>query len=330
MSETVNVGEIAEKLSVDIFGSFFWQVKEKWNENFDCHCPTHIGSDGKPKTQHPGDAIFYYEDPYLGSTIYLHTDLKAYKKKSIGKQKLRDAFKSLAVTVECARDSESWRSTFAITDCENYEVRGLLFVHNHDHGYEKPFYDLIEKIGFDSISIPPNVYLHYLGPHDINRLFTIANDMLRLTSQKRLSSEYTFYYPDLVLRRRQGDVWGQPATIEALTSPYLIVQHKGTDKTEPGYVVYYNRPGASHAEFEYFLDSLSRYQMLESGKSVQIRVTVPNADSQMVANFKAAKERYAKAWGFDPIRETVLNAISFEAVTAMTDSYNPGWMGWRN
>jgi len=108
------------------------------------------------------------------------------------------------------------------------------------------------------------------------------------------------------------------------------VQHKGTEKVGPGYVVYYNRPGASHTEFEYFLDSLSRYQMLESGKSVQIRVTSPAADADIVANFKIAKERYVKAWGFDPIREAVLNQVSFDAVTAVTDSYNPGWMGWRN
>ena len=309
----MNVGEIAEKLSCDIFSSFFWQMKEKWNENFSCHCPTHLGADGKPKTHHPGDAIFYYEDPYLGSTIYLHTDLKAYKKETIGKTKLRDAFKSLAIAVECARDSDSWRTTFAVTDCENYEVRGLLFVHNHDHGYAKPFYDLIEKIGFDSIPIPQDVYLHYLGPRDINRFFTIANDIIRLTALKKMSGEYTFYYPDLVLRRRQGDVWGQPATIEALTSPYLIVQHKGTEKVGPGYVVYYNRPGASHTEFEYFLDSLSRYQMLESGKSVQIRVTSPAADADIVANFKIAKERYVKAWGFDPIR-----AVSYTHLTLPT------------
>lgn len=330
MSETVNVGEIAEKLSSDIFSFFFWGAKEKWNENFDCHCPTHLGSDKSQKTKHPGDVVFYYEDPYLGSVTYLHTDLKSYKKKSITKTAMRDALKNLAMTIECARESESWRDTYSLDTSSSFEVKGLLFVHNHDRGYEGAFDEIIAKIGFESIPVPPNVYMHYLGPKDIQRLFTIANDIVRLIHQKKMSSDYTFYYPDLVLRRRQGDVWGQPATIEALTSPYLIVQHKGVEHLAPGFVIYYNRPGASSSEFEYFFDSLSRYQMLESGKSVQIRVTHPDADKLIVSNFKAAKEKYAKVWGFDPIRQTVLDAITIDAVTAVTDAYSPGWMGWRN
>ncbi|WP_296260156.1 MULTISPECIES: hypothetical protein [unclassified Pseudomonas] len=329
MSETVNIGEVAEKLSADIFKHFLWSMNPKWNENFRCSNPNHKDSDGGPKSLHPGDVLFSYEDPYLGTKTYLHTDLKSYEKKSITKTKMRDAFKSLAITIECARDSDSWRKLYSIDQSEDYEVKGLLFVHNHDHGYQKSFYDVIEKIGFDSITIPPNVYIHYLGPQDIQRLYSIANDLIRLIHDKEMSGDYTFYYPDLVMRRRQGDVWAQPATIEALTSPYLIVQHKGADKAEPGYIVYYNRPGSTPSEFEYFLDSLSRYQMLESGKSLQVRVTCAAPDKDIKSNFNTAKIKYAKAWGFEPVRQTVLDAITFTHVTAITDAYNPGWMGWR-
>lgn len=329
MSETVNIGEVAEKLSADIFKHFLWSMNPKWNENFSCSNPNHKDSDGDQKSLHPGDVLFSYEDPYLGTKTYLHTDLKSYEKKSITKTKMRDAFKSLAITIECARDSDSWRKLYSIDQSEDYEVKGLLFVHNHDHGYQKSFYNVIEKIGFDSITIPPNVYIHYLGPQDIQRLYSIANDLIRLMHNKEMSDDYTFYYPDLVMRRRQGDVWAQPATIEALTSPYLIVQHKGAEKAEPGYIVYYNRPGSSPSEFEYFLDSLSRYQMLESGKSLKVRVTCAAPDKDIKSNFNTAKIKYAKAWGFEPVRQTVLDAITFTHVTAITDAYNPGWMGWR-
>ena len=195
MSETVNVGEIAEKLSEDIFSFFFWQSKDKWNENFECHCPTHLGTDNKPKTKHPGDVVFHYEDPYLGSTTYLHTDLKSYKKKSITKTSMRDALKSLALTIECARDSESWRETYGADTSESFEVKGLLFVHNHDRGYEGAFDEVIAKIGFESLPIPPDVYMHYLGPKDIQRLYTIANDIIRLMHQKKCRKSIPFTIP---------------------------------------------------------------------------------------------------------------------------------------
>ncbi|WBM44744.1 hypothetical protein [Pseudomonas putida] len=332
MSETVNIGEIAEKLVEDIFKYFKWEVLPRWNENFECHCPHHLTPENKQKDKHPGDAIFHYEDPYLGSKIYLHSDLKAYKKESITKPKVREAFKNLAMTIECALDSDSWRRTFSIDTSEEYEVRGLLIVHNHDHGYQKAFRDLIDKIGFDSIPIPANVCLHYFGPDDLMRLYSIANDIMRLSFQRKISSDYTFYYPDLVMRHRQGDIWGQPATVEALTSPYFILQYRNLEsKTDPasGYVVYYNRPGATAEEFEYLLDSLSRYQMLESEKYVQIRVTHKNPNHDIVANFNLAKTKYAKMWGFDPIREQILNEIKITTVTSMVDGYNIAWMGWR-
>ncbi|MBN7822500.1 hypothetical protein [Bowmanella yangjiangensis] len=329
MSETVNIGEVAEKLSVDIFKHFFWSMHPKWNEKFQCSNPNHKDSDGAQKSVHPGDVLFSYEDPYLGITTYLHTDLKSYDKKSITKTKMRDALKSLSIAIECARDSDSWRKLYSIDSSEDYEVKGLLFIHNHDHRYQGAFYDVMEKVGLESIPIPPNVYLHYLGPQDIQRLYSIANDIIRLMHAKEISSDYTFYYPDLVMRRRQGDVWSQPATVEALTSPYLIVQHKGTESAAAGYIVYYNRPGSSSSEFEYFLDSLSRYQMLESGKSLQVRVTCAAPDKEIQSNFRLAKERYAKAWGFEPVRQIILDEIKFTHITAVTNAYNPGWMGWR-
>ena len=105
MSETVNVGEIAEKLSVDIFSSFFWQMKGKWNENFDCHCPSHLGSDDKPKTKHPGDAIFYYEDPYLGSTIYLRGFERAGKRYWA---QTNSRYGQLTFFTGIASDGEAW------------------------------------------------------------------------------------------------------------------------------------------------------------------------------------------------------------------------------
>lgn len=329
MAETVNVGEIANRLSKDIFRHFMWNTHPVKDENFTCHNTSHKGDKGASKSTHPGDVVFSYEDPYLGTTIYLHTDLKSYGKKSITTTKLRDAFKSLCMTVECARESESWRGIYSVDSSDDFEIRGFLFVHNHDNGYDKDFYEAIDKIKLQNLPVPSDTYLHFLGPHDIQRLYSIGNDLIRLKDADELPKAYSFYYPDLVMYRRHGDVWEQPATIESLASPYVIIKHKAVGDTKSGFLIYYNRPGESVEEFEYFLDSLSRFQMLDSDENVRIRVTHSNPHSKMKSTFQTAKRKYARAWGFDPSREEILNRMSIDKITAVTSTYNPGDMGWR-
>jgi len=152
---------------------------------------------------------------------------------------------------------------------------------------------------------------------------------MRLRAEDELPKEYTFFYPDLVLARRQGDVWGQAATIESLTGPYLIIKHGVSENQGAGFLIYYNRPGDSPEEFEYFLDSLSRYQMLESSETIRIRVTHNSAIHDLKSVFHTAKNKYVKAWGFDPARAAILEKIQIDRVTAVTNTYNPGDIGWK-
>lgn len=329
MAETTNIAEIAAKISKDIFKHFLWETHQKRDDNFKCANEKHLGVGGKPKDTHPGDVVFFYEDPYLGKHIYLHTDLKSYAAGSITSTSLRSAFKSLCMTIECAKESSEWRNKYSVDASERYEVRGMLFIHNHDNGYDKPFYEAIDKMDLQTLPVAPGSLLHFLGPHDIQRIYSIGNDIIRLKAEDELPKEYTFYYPDLVMSRRQGDVWDQPATIESLTGPYIIIKHGSTEACGAGYVIYYNRLGESQEEFEYFLDSLSRYQMLESGEKIRIRVTNRDAIDDLKSVFQTAKKKYAKAWGFDPAREVILDQIEIDRITSVTSTYNPGDMGWR-
>jgi hypothetical protein len=329
MAETINIGEIAAKISKDIFKHFLWETHQKRDDNFECTNEKHVGAGGKQKNTHPGDVVFFYEDPYLGKKIYLHTDLKSYAADSITSTSLRSAFKSLCMTIECAKESSDWRNKYSVDSSEPHEVRGMLFIHNHDNGYDKPFYDAIDKLDLQNLPLAPGSLLHFLGPHDIQRLYSIGNDIIRLKGEDELSKEYTFYYPDLVMSRRQGDVWNQPATIESLTGPYIIIKHKTINDLSAGYIIYYNRPCESVEEFEYFLDSLSRYQMLDSGEKIRVRVTKADALDDLKSVFQTAKKRYARAWGFDPAREAILDKIEIERITNVTSTYNPGDMGWR-
>ena len=329
MAETINIGEIAVNISKDIFKHFMWDTHPKHDDNFKCTNKEHIGKGGNPKSTHPGDVVFSYEDPYIGKRIYLHTDLKSYAADSITSTSLRTAFQSLCMTVECAKESSDWRKKYSVDASEAHEVRGMLFVHNHDNGYDKPFYEAINKVNLQNLPIAPGSLLHFLGPHDIQRLYNIGNDIIRLKSEKELSDDYTFYYPDMAMSRRQGDVWNQPATIESITGPYIIIKHKSTEQASEGYVIYYNQLGESPEEFVYFLDTLSRYQMLESGEKIRIRITNINAIDDLKSMFQTAKNKYVKAWGFDPAREAILNNIEINRITNVTNTYNPGDMGWR-
>lgn len=86
-----------------------------------CNNENHKSSGGKPKSVHLADVVFYYNDPYLKKRIYLHTDLTSYAKDSISTVKLRDAFKSLCMTIECAKDSDDWRAKYSIESGESVE-----------------------------------------------------------------------------------------------------------------------------------------------------------------------------------------------------------------
>jgi len=329
MSETVNVGEVANQLSKDIFKHFLWQTHPKKDDNFKCVNPEHVSEKGKPKETHPGDVVFFYEDPYLGKRVYLHTDLKSYAKESITNGRVRDALRSLCITLDCATLSPDWREKYSVDSSESYEVRGMLFMHNHDNKFQKSFVDALDKIDLTALPLSPRSIIHFFGPLDVQRLYSITNDLIRLKAEGEISGDYTFFYPDLVISRRQGDVWKQAATVESLAGPYLIIKHSASVGFEAGYVIYYNSPCDSVDEFEYFLDSLSRYQMLESKAHIRVRVTTANASHDLKTMFHAAKKRYAKAWGFETSREAILDRIEIDRVTAVTTTYNPGDMGWR-
>jgi hypothetical protein len=329
MAETINISEIASKISQEIFRQFLWSVHPKRDENFDCSNSDHTSPQGVAKKTHPGDVVFHYADPYLKREVYLHTDLKSYADSSISTKRLKTALESLCMSVECANYSKHWRELYSVDASTPHEVRGLLFVHNYTKGEEHLFGQAMKGVQLNKLPVAPGTQLHYLGPDDIRRLYSIGNDIIRLSYLKELPAEYSFYYPDLMLFRRHGDVWGQPATIESLTGPYLILKYPRTVDASSGYVIYYNRPTATPEALQYFLDSLSRYQLLESGERIRIRCTNPKGLGNIKSYLEVAKERYASDWGFEPDRIAILEAIEIDAISTVTDTYNPGTTGWR-
>ncbi|MEA9854289.1 hypothetical protein VDF98_21570 [Xanthomonas campestris pv. raphani] len=329
MAETVNIAEVASRIAKDIFKVLGWHVHPRKDDNFDCQDGAHLGRGGKEKSTHPTDVVFSYQDPYTSRRVHLLTDLKSYKKDSISNVKVRTALQSLAMSVECAQESDQWRQKFSVISDQSHEIRGLLFVHNHDGGYEKNFYEELKKVNLRTLEIRAPVVLHFLGPADISRLYNIANDILRLKAEGELPKEYTFYYPDLVITRRAGSVWDQQATIEAVAGPFLIIKHAEAESHKAGYLIYYNRAGATYEEFEYLIDCLSRYQILDAELPIRIRMVSSEIAESYQSNLEVAVQRYAKSWGFDESRSKMLEKISVSRIQAVVSTYNPGDCGWR-
>ncbi|MES9898558.1 MAG: hypothetical protein ABW148_05995 [Sedimenticola sp.] len=323
MSETGNIEELAKIVSGDIFKWFKWRVCALKDENWKCVIDNH-----KKKT-HPSDIVYHYDDPYSGDVIYISTDLKSYKKGSISSTSISNALRSLSISVECANISEDWQNKYLVNDVGFDCVIGMLFIYNHDDEFDKDLFDVIGSIDFDKINISENVKLVLFDPLKIRTLVNIVTDMKGLVADDLLPrTDYTFFYPDLVMSKRHGEEWSQPASIEALTSPWLIIKHRATDEIEEGYVIYYHMSGDTVDEFVYLIDAMSHYQMLLSNKPIRVRFTNPGSNS--ANNFNKAKLEYLKMWGADEARETQLNRIDARRISKVVSNYCPMEIGMRD
>jgi hypothetical protein len=323
MSETGNIEQLAKIVSNDIFKWFKWNTCAPKDEDWSCENTHHH------KKTHPSDVVFYYDDPYTGRTNYLNTDLKSYAKNSIAKASVSNALKSLAMSVECANISQSWQDKFLLNDVGFGQVAGLLFIYNHDSEYDKDFAELIDNVDFDKLPVAESSELTVMGPALIERLINVVADMKMLRADETFPSinDYTFFYPDLVRSRRCGDEWGKPATIEALTGPWLLLKHRAGSNFDEGFVIYYHSSGETVEEFVYLIDAMSHYQMLSSDFAIRVRFT--NASGNAPVNFEKAKHEYLRMWGNDVARKEQMHRIEAAQITHFTKSFNPIEVGMR-
>ena len=333
MAETINIAEIAVKISDDIFRWFKWKTHPLMDENFPCH----KGEQHKVATTicstHPVDVIYSYFDPYLNKTIYLNTDLKSYQKTTITPRKIRTAIKSLSRTIDCANSSPDWKDKY-LNKPENYEIRGMLFVYNHDDKYDKFFARHFKDIRLGNLLDKKNQIIHILEPKRLKYLFDVVSDMQHLYANDTFPKHnYSFFYPELYLHKRNGDTFKYAASIELLTSPYMIVSHEDFVVENEiiynkGYIIYYNREGSCEHEFMYLFDTLSRFQML--GSKIRIRVAYDEPHKNIKNNYRKAINSYVAAWGSDEYKRNEIESISFELIHSTKPNYRPGEIGWRD
>ncbi|WP_368869150.1 hypothetical protein [Proteus terrae] len=296
--ETAAIQCVANLITQKIFTVFKWKRALREDMNWPCETKAH------EKETHPSDVVFYYTNPYEEEVVYLNTDLKSYGKNSIKKGGVESALISLSLAVECANSNEEWRKKYLEDDSLGFNVRGLLFLYNHDRLYDADFYNSIMKnVDISKLTLPIGQKIYLLDPFKIFDLINIAFDIKYLSGEGKLPhpDNYYFYYPDMSLTRLKHPLnKSTPATIEALTSSYLIIKYEsfsyGEEIREEGYVIYYNQEGSSVDEFVYFFDMLSNFQILTENKKIDIRLVHAHPHIEAPQNFINAKKKYSSCW----------------------------------
>lgn len=333
MGETVQIAEMATEVST-ILKFFKWEKVFLKDLNFECNQPEKHSPAKSDKYTHPVDVVFYYKDPYTLKTVFFNTDLKSYADKSITAGFVRKSLKSLAHTIDCASVSDEWAEKYITDDSSVHEVRALLFIYNHDDGFDKNFYDFFKRgesfksnkksrsyVDLTNIGLQKGQYLHIFDPGLISHLLDVVNDVKLLRSESKFPrKDYVFYHPELILQKPKTDSYNRPATAEMLSGPYIMIWHPPIEEFddnsvkkvvfEKGLIIYVKDGQSDVDDFMYLLDKLSNYQLLESECLIRIRMPY-DSHSLIERRFKSAIDKYSSAWGYDRYKKEKLDEIQF-------------------
>ncbi|WGV04036.1 hypothetical protein QJS62_20215 [Klebsiella pneumoniae] len=89
-------------------------------------------------------------------------------------------------------------------------------------------------------------------------------------------------------------------------------------KEKAGYLIYYTKDGSEDEEFDYFIDALSYYQIIDNTNNVRIKLTQKN--DHAVHNLLTAICKYYKFLGRD---EEASRALANKMVKGTIDQVIP-------
>ncbi|MDR2409167.1 MAG: hypothetical protein LBE13_13780 [Bacteroidales bacterium] len=322
--ESENISKMAEILTNEMFNEFFWEKSGPININWKC-----INENHEKKT-HPSDIVFSYLEPYVNSRTYLNCDLKSYSKKSINKISIKTAVENLSMAVSCAENSEDWQEKYIISNNDNFNVHGLLFIYNHDGEYDNDFQTILEEATQTNIQLPLNRRIYILNPKDICYLYTVVNDLKRLRGDGYLpqSRDYQYYYPDLTYKKVVSAQVRFAATIEMLLGPFFVLRYKILNRDNTfGLLVYYKKEGKSVDEFIYIIDYLFHYQQLQNYEKIDICLANPYKDAPAI--FSAAKKEYSVKLNESGMMGERLNIIHYRSVNNIFKYFSEVEIGMR-
>lgn len=351
MAENGPIEDLAKRISKELMSRFKWNQHGPYDRDFACNDEDkHKPPEKKRGHTHPVDVVFSYKDPYLNKIIYLNTDLKSYAKGSINATNIENALASLAKTIECAQYSSEWEEKYNFAQI-NCEVRGLLFVFNHDNQLQHDFYEFFnppkpikgnrdKAVNLEKVPLCENQQIHIIDPYLINYMLAITTDMNDMIARKEFpDEEYGFYYPQLTIHKVAVTEKYLPATIEVLSSPFLIIKHgavirynsakKIEEEVFPeGFVVYYNKIGNSDNEFFYLLDVLSNYQILDGINKIRIRLAYREKDQRILSHFQRGVEKYAHEYGLDSEAKKRLEDLDVQVISTVKEFFSAEVLSW--
>jgi hypothetical protein len=307
---------MAIKLSQEVFSEFFWTKVGPEDQNWPCEDKAHHGVD-----THPADVVFYYDEPYALRRTFVHCDLKSYAKGTITAKKVHGAIQSLAKQVACAENSDLWRDLYMHGNVTP-DVCGMLFVYNHDGGYDKNFSDHLHTLNDANLALPKGSRIVVLSPYDIFWLDNVRYDIRQLRGSAGpaalpAAQHCKYFYPQLDGRANLQPDKARAATLEMLTSPWIVLEYwHGPNHSQRGIIVYYRRVGETEEEFMYLLDFLRHYQVLEDATKVEVRLLESAAAAS--ARFLKAKQRYIEGLGDNAQATELAEKVSAISYTKMT------------
>ncbi|EOI3503254.1 hypothetical protein ACULV4_000414 [Cronobacter dublinensis] len=265
--ETKNIDEMASIISDAIFREMKWLLNEEYKDiNWECKNPHH-----KKKT-HPTDVVFSYKDPYSGENQYIQTDLKSYSKHSISKLRVSSAVDSLALQVECSRDSQEWARKYRRNE-SRYGLHGMLFIYNNDEHYDSDLLESIKHLAKKQYKIPLGSTLNILTPRTIRFLMTVVEHIkerrnideedskFRQLEKIAQRNECGFFYPDKHSKIADTSI-SHPATLEMITSGMLLFKCKNPFNEQLVLNIYWDEDIKSSREFIYLFEFIFHYQLL--------------------------------------------------------------------
>lgn len=323
MAETIHIAQMAEKLSDELFSEFFWEKIGPTNQNWPCE----EKEQHKVET-HPSDVVFFYDEPYSQVRTYVNCDLKSYASGTISTANVKGAVESLAKQVACAEKSDTWSKLY-VHDNVSPAICGLLFVYNHDGNYDKHFDALLTPIKNKELDLPKDSKLVVLGPQDIFWLDNVRYEIRQMRgssgSDRLPNKEHCqYFYPQLMLKANSRMEKAKAATLEMLTSPWIILEYK---KQPPdsgrGVLIFYRRDGSTTQEFIYLIDYLRHYQVLSENTTVHIKTldVVPTAHSSFS---KAVHQYIEEMCAGDESSELARNvqAIKYSKMTQVISQFS--------